>query len=104
MAAPTSPVPSADETSLLRNPPWWLLLLLGASGGGGIGTLISRPVYATSTETVTREDVQEVVDASIVKNNEVLLQKIELMIAKERLHAAGLSSPMLSTSAKELAE
>lgn len=98
MAAPTSPVPSAE---LLRNPPWWLFLLLGASGGGGIGTLISRPVYATSADTITREDVQEVVDASIAKNNEVLLQKIELMVAKERLHAAGLSSPMLSTAPAE---
>jgi len=85
----------------MRNPPWWLLLLLGASGGGGLGTLISRPVYATSAETITREDVQEVVDASIAKNNEVLLQKIELMVAKERLHSAGLSAPMLSTAPPE---
>ena len=102
MAPTTPPVPaSPDESTILKNPPWWVLLLLGASGGGGIGTLISRPVYATSADTITREDVQEVVDASIAKNNEVLLQKIELMVAKERLHAAGLSSPMLSTAPPE---
>lgn len=100
MAAPTPPA-STDEATFLRNPPWWFLLLIGASGGGGIGTLLSRPVYATSAETITREDVQEVVDASIVKNNEVLLQKIELMIAKERLHAAGLSSPAFAESAPQ---
>lgn len=78
---------------IVKNP--WILLLLGFTGGGGVGTLLGRPVMSATTE-LSREDVQTIVDASVEKNNAVLLQKIELLLAREKLHDAGLSSPALT--------
>lgn len=80
---------------IVKNP--WILLLLGFTGGGGVGTLLGRPVV--SAPELSREDVQAIVDASVEKNNAVLLQKIELLLAREKLHDAGLSSPALTPSA-----
>ena len=71
------------EKSPLSSIPPWVFLLIGISGGGASGTLLSRPVFGS--EGVTKEEVQQIVDASVVKNNEYLLQKIELMLAKDKL-------------------
>lgn len=91
------PVDAATSTLALivKNP--WILLLLGFTGGGGVGTLLGRPVV--SAPELSHEDVQAIVDASVEKNNAVLLQKIELLLAREKLHDAGLSSPALTPSA-----
>jgi hypothetical protein len=93
--------PKTEDASalalLVKNP--WLLLLFGAAGGGGIGTFLGRPVYgALDGGGVTRSDVQEIVDAAVSKNNTVLLQQIELLLAQDKLRNAGLSVPALTPS------
>ena len=95
MSSEKAAVAVDPAVSLLRNPPWWLLLFIGASGGGGLGTLLSRPVFAGVEDTITKTDVQDIVDASITRNNGVLLQQIELILARDKLTGAGLSSPVL---------
>lgn len=98
--SPKATPPSEDAAAstlvlLLKNP--WLLLILGFTGGGGIGTLLGRPVYsAVGGEIVTREDVQEIVDEAITQNNAVLLQQIELLLARDKLADVGLSVPALA--------
>jgi len=72
-----------EATNPLANVPPWVFLLVGLSGGGASGTLLSRPVFGS--DSVTKAEVQEIVDASVVRNNEYLLQKIELMLAKDKL-------------------
>ena len=81
----------SSMTDIFKSNPW-IFIILAFMGGGGSGTLLSRPVFA---EGMAREDVQAMIDASFLKNNEVLLQRIELMLAREKLRGAGLTTPTL---------
>ena len=96
MTTSPKPVPMEDAASalalLLRSP--WLLLLLGFTGGGGIGTLLGRPVLSqVGEDAVTRKDVSEIVDEAVASNNAVLLQQIELLLARDALNDAGIHVP-----------
>jgi hypothetical protein len=62
-------------------PPWMVAILM-FSGGGASGTILPRLL---GSDGITKAEVQEVVDAAIQKNNEYFLQRIELMIAKDKL-------------------
>lgn len=75
-----------------KNP--WVFILLAFLGGNGTGTTVIPKVFAFGG--VTTEEVQRVVDKSIAENNHVLLQQIELLLAREKLRSAGLSSPVLA--------
>lgn len=74
--------------------PWHAILplVLGLAGGGAGGTLLSRPVMANGPTGVTQVEVEHIVDSKLREHDEYLLQKIELLIAKDKL-AAGASNP-----------
>ena len=96
--SPKTPAPTDDSLPLaavFRNSPWWIFLLLGASGGGGLGTLLSRPVFADGSA-IRKEEVQTIVDEAITRNNDVLMQRIELVLARQKLDDAGLSAPSMA--------
>lgn len=68
--------------------PWILPLLLGLAGGGAGGTLLSRPVMAGPVDpvpAVTREEIEGIIDMKFREHDAYLLQKIELLLAREKL-------------------
>lgn len=68
--------------------PWILPLLVGLAGGGAGGTLLSRPVMASPADLappVTREEIEGIIDMKFREHDAYLLQKIELLLAREKL-------------------
>lgn len=87
MAEPRDP-PSMPGVTL-KNVPWWVLpFLAGVAGGGAGGTAISRPVFASTAPSLTKDDVVQIVDDRITKNNAYLLQQIDLLLTKDKLERA----------------
>jgi hypothetical protein len=77
------------EPDGIRIPPW-VFLLLGLAGGGASGTVLSRPVFGG--DGVSRLDVEQIVEEKLEHHDECLLQKMELMLARDQLRAAGRNS------------
>lgn len=84
-----APTAREESTSSLKIPAWAIPALVGLALGGGSGTVLSRPVFGTDNA-MTTTDVQAIVDKSIAANNEVLLQRIELIFARDKIRSAGL--------------
>lgn len=73
------------------NIPWPVIISLvtGLAGGGASGALLSRPVVAAVPDSVTQAEVEHIVEVRLAAHDEYLLQKIELMLAKEKLAHPG---------------